>query len=149
MFTQLFGGKSLGNLLGSLNQIVVKIKVAVIVSLFYLFHGIMRLLPKRTLVRLKANLSPIVQLDYRRHRILLHADSPLGLYRARACQKEPETVRWIEEFVRPGDVFYDIGANVGAYSLIASKYCGGVRRLTLLYTMVFLFFLFRRKITSN
>ena len=30
-------------------------------------------------------------------------------------------MRWIEGFVGPGDVFYDIGANVGAYSLIAAR----------------------------
>src|SRR5207248_1639628 len=33
----------------------------------------------------------------------------------------PFTVEWIESSIRPGDVFYDIGANVGAYSLIAAK----------------------------
>lgn len=39
--------------------------------------------------------------------------------RSRACVKEPLTVSWIER-LRPNDVFYDIGANVGAYSLIAA-----------------------------
>lgn len=61
-------------------------------------------------------------LDYPRYPIYLHADSELSLFRARACQKEPETVAWIENFMKPGEVFYDIGANVGAYSLVAAKY---------------------------
>ena len=33
--------------------------------------------------------------------------------------KEPETIAWIDGF-SPGDVFWDIGANVGSYSLYAA-----------------------------
>lgn len=42
--------------------------------------------------------------------------------RARAVHKEPETVAWIEANLEQGKVFYDIGANIGAYSLIAAKF---------------------------
>ena len=35
--------------------------------------------------------------------------------------REPDTVKWINEYVKPGDVFYDIGANTGLYSLLAAK----------------------------
>lgn len=34
---------------------------------------------------------------------------------------EPDTVKWIKENIRKDDVFWDIGANVGAYSLLAAK----------------------------
>lgn len=34
-------------------------------------------------------------------------------------KKEPETIRWINEF-KNNDVFWDIGANIGIYSLYAS-----------------------------
>ena len=34
--------------------------------------------------------------------------------------KEPETVEWIKSFFRDGDVFYDVGANIGIYSLYAA-----------------------------
>jgi FkbM family methyltransferase len=37
--------------------------------------------------------------------------------------KEPGTVSWIEEFA-PGEVFVDIGANVGIYSLCAARFKG-------------------------
>ncbi|MEK7530607.1 MAG: FkbM family methyltransferase [Patescibacteria group bacterium] len=40
--------------------------------------------------------------------------------RANSCSKEPETVAWIESTAADGAVFYDIGANVGAYSLVAA-----------------------------
>jgi FkbM family methyltransferase len=34
---------------------------------------------------------------------------------------EPDTVAWIKENLRSGDTLWDIGANVGAYSLLAAK----------------------------
>lgn len=34
--------------------------------------------------------------------------------------KEPETIAWIDSF-RPGSVFFDIGANIGIYSLYCAK----------------------------
>lgn len=34
--------------------------------------------------------------------------------------KEPDTIRWIEDFFSAGDVFYDVGANVGVFSLYAA-----------------------------
>jgi FkbM family methyltransferase len=39
---------------------------------------------------------------------------------ARAQTKEPFTVAWIEKFIDGDAVFYDIGANVGSYALIAA-----------------------------
>jgi len=36
--------------------------------------------------------------------------------------KEPETIEWIESF-KPGETLWDIGANVGIYSIYAAK-CG-------------------------
>ena len=39
--------------------------------------------------------------------------------------KEPDTLEWIDTFVRAGDVFYDVGANIGQYSLYAAKRLGG------------------------
>ncbi|MBM3537969.1 MAG: FkbM family methyltransferase [Alphaproteobacteria bacterium] len=41
--------------------------------------------------------------------------------------REPETLTWIDSF-QPGDVFWDIGANVGQYSLYAAL-APGVRTL--------------------
>ena len=43
------------------------------------------------------------------------------LSRLRPSEKEPWTVAWLERTVRPGDVLWDVGANVGAYSLIAAS----------------------------
>jgi len=42
----------------------------------------------------------------------------------KALTKEPGTIRWLNTFVQPGDVFYDIGANVGVYTVIAAQLVG-------------------------
>jgi len=64
---------------------------------------------------------PTIALDYPAAdiRLLATTDAERRI-RARACHKEPWTVRWIETELSSGGVFYDIGANVGAYSLIAA-----------------------------
>jgi FkbM family methyltransferase len=38
-----------------------------------------------------------------------------------AWTKEKDTVNWIDDQFKDGDVFFDIGANIGVYSLIANK----------------------------
>jgi FkbM family methyltransferase len=64
-------------------------------------------------------------LDYTKNRIKMRIESIDQLHRSNSCKKEPETVKWIEEFIKPGDVFYDIGANVGAYSLVCYAHTKG------------------------
>lgn len=66
----------------------------------------------------------VVPLDYDAHSIRLLATSPMERkWRARSCKKEPWTVGWIEESMPNGGVLYDVGANVGAFSLVAAKVC--------------------------
>jgi len=38
--------------------------------------------------------------------------------------KEPGTCEWIASRVEPGDVFYDIGANIGVYTVLAARRVG-------------------------
>jgi len=79
----------------------------------------------RTLLHLKANLDLTRRMDYAGNDIFLHVDSTVeSVTRLHSCAKEPHTIRWIEGFA-PGDVFYDVGANVGAYSLVAAKRFAG------------------------
>jgi FkbM family methyltransferase len=40
--------------------------------------------------------------------------------RVRPVEKEPWTARWLEERLRPDDVLWDVGANVGSYALIGA-----------------------------
>ena len=64
------------------------------------------------------------RLDYPKVDIFMELDSLRGIRRLGACNKEPETVAWIEKQVKKGDIFYDIGANVGAFSFVASAEAG-------------------------
>jgi FkbM family methyltransferase len=64
-------------------------------------------------------------LDYGKAEIRLVVRTDAQRRRLRSCFKEPWTVRWIEQWLRPGEVMWDVGANVGAYSLIAAKVTGG------------------------
>jgi FkbM family methyltransferase len=39
-------------------------------------------------------------------------------------KKEPGTCEWIRNEIGPGDIFYDIGANIGIYSILAADRVG-------------------------
>lgn len=92
--------------------------------------GVVSVLPARARVRLRermdGSLGLVRPMDYRPSDVLLHVDSMVELEtRLRSCAKEPETVDWIETHIRAGDVVYDIGANVGVYSLVIDRHTGG------------------------
>jgi FkbM family methyltransferase len=40
--------------------------------------------------------------------------------RAKSCEKEPETTAWLMANCKEGEVLFDIGANIGAYSLVGA-----------------------------
>lgn len=51
-------------------------------------------------------------------RIVVDSQTELTM-RSNSCAKEPETVAWLEREIKDGDVLYDVGACIGAYSLVA------------------------------
>ena len=62
-----------------------------------------------------------VRLRFAGHTIWLMASSVVEhKYRVRAAEKEPWTIAWLESHVQRGEVLYDVGANVGAFSLVAA-----------------------------
>jgi FkbM family methyltransferase len=57
------------------------------------------------------------------YELLCHSE--YDAWRARTLRtKEPGTVEWIRREVRAGDVFVDVGANIGLYTLLAAKRVG-------------------------
>ena len=65
----------------------------------------------------------VVRLDFPDCDIWIRASSRAEKdWRARSCAKEPWTVEWLRTAVQPGQVLYDIGANVGTFSLVAAKH---------------------------
>jgi FkbM family methyltransferase len=62
-----------------------------------------------------------MRLEYAPQEIWLHVTSDEERrYRLRNPDKEPWTIEWLRTHVRHDDVLYDIGANVGVFSLIAA-----------------------------
>lgn len=58
--------------------------------------------------------------------IVFDTSSTLALWRAQThLSKEPGTIDWIKDF-GPDDVLFDIGANIGVYTLYAAK-CRGIK----------------------
>jgi FkbM family methyltransferase len=65
-------------------------------------------------------LEVIEHVDTKRGRLGFYCLGDLALWRARTLlTKEPETIEWIDGF-QAGDVFWDVGANVGLYALYAA-----------------------------
>jgi FkbM family methyltransferase len=79
-------------------------------------------LPKRIAVEIYQAIELYKEIDYKPTKILIMTSNDLEYdLRTRAFSKEPETVKWIEDVFSQNSVLYDIGANIGAYSLIAAK----------------------------
>lgn len=53
--------------------------------------------------------------------VRLHIGTEPELSRCLAAVKEPWTIQWIQQWIRPGDVVFDVGANVGAYAIYAGR----------------------------
>jgi FkbM family methyltransferase len=82
----------------------------------------LNLLPLSLQVAVREKWITVRPMDWPPGGILLHVESDAERrLRLKSCVKEPETVRWLENSLREGDTFFDIGANVGAYSLLADR----------------------------
>lgn len=74
----------------------------------------------RVNVRLLPKADPIYEASTALGKLKFHCPSALALWRAKTLTtKEPDTINWINSF-GPNAVLYDVGANVGLYSLYAA-----------------------------
>jgi FkbM family methyltransferase len=59
------------------------------------------------------------------HTYRFRCGTPLETWRARTLfVKEEGTIRWLRRTLRESEVFYDVGANVGLYTILASRLVG-------------------------
>lgn len=71
-------------------------------------------------LRLRVQKDFPLSFQVREAKIRLGVSSALELWRGETYEtKEPETLDWIDGF-SPADVFYDVGANIGLYSVYAA-----------------------------
>lgn len=71
--------------------------------------------------RLAFRLRPRRIVQARGLRFAVQCDNPILHYRWQSyTTKEPETLEWIDRWVRDGDTLFDIGANIGCYTLYAA-----------------------------
>lgn len=71
-------------------------------------------------VSLVERMNPIYQVALPIGKLKFYCPNNLSLWRAKTLfTKEPDTIEWINNFA-PEAIFYDIGANVGMYSIYAA-----------------------------
>jgi FkbM family methyltransferase len=76
--------------------------------------------PCRILRAFSNRINSVKKINLNNTTLLFDANEELHLLRAIWLEsKEPETIQWINTFP-PGAVFYDIGANIGVFSLYAA-----------------------------
>lgn len=97
---------------------IIKKLIEVIVDIIIL---IVKLLPNKFNVLLIERFHFQGKMDYLKSKIFINITSQISLSRLKSVSKEPKTVEWIENYFNSNDVFFDVGANVGAYSLIAAS----------------------------
>lgn len=78
---------------------------------------LLKLLPLSAQARIKKRIKIVVK--SKTGDFWMQADSPRK-FKRRNIDKEPETVNWINRYIKSGDVFFDVGACVGGYSLLAA-----------------------------
>lgn len=68
------------------------------------------------------------QIQTGRGQLSVRVSNPLERWRVDTLlNKEPETIAWLDQTITPESVFYDVGANIGLYSLYACHLHPGVR----------------------
>jgi FkbM family methyltransferase len=77
----------------------------------------------RRVLELRDRLLRRVEIQNGSFRYRFHCASVRELNRClKLLSKEPGTIEWIETEIKPGDVFYDIGANIGIFSIFAARH---------------------------
>ena len=86
-----------------------------------LIGKIIKLMPIHFSASVKENIKVSIKMPMS-YDIRVVVDRPRDIKRAKFCYKEKSTVLWIEKYYQKRDVIFDVGANIGAVSLISATY---------------------------
>ena len=86
-----------------------------------LIGKIFSLMPTQFSATVKENIKISVKMPMS-YDIRVVVDRSRDIKRAKFCYKEKSTVLWIEKYYQKGDVIFDVGANIGAVSLISAAF---------------------------
>ena len=76
---------------------------------------------RRIAAQAAMSLTPTVTVKTPRGTLRYPTPSPSSVkHSSHLMKREPDTIAWLEEFVKPGDHLWDVGANIGAFSLYAA-----------------------------
>ena len=68
-----------------------------------------------------AKLAPVIRIESPRGTVRYRCPTAtVAKHAARMLAREPDTIEWIGRFVKPGDHLWDVGANIGAFSVYAA-----------------------------
>lgn len=81
------------------------------------FSFLLKFLPVRLVAMIKERLDLYVRMPYS-EKIIVKVDSQREIRRSGFCFREQETLEWLEQCAERGGTLYDVGANIGAVSLL-------------------------------
>jgi FkbM family methyltransferase len=100
-----------------IKQILKIILNAIVFSIFYLSRR-----SKFVDLLISINMKNLISIKHNNHRIVFVGANELCRYRAKSFSiKEPDTLEWVEA-IPEGSVVWDVGANIGLYSIYAAKH---------------------------
>ena len=83
------------------------------------------LIPKKYIIKLYQIIGNNADLKIKRHNIWFDAKEWSPMYRGITLMEgEAGTIKWIDRYINEEDVVYDIGANIGIFSLYIAKFKG-------------------------
>jgi FkbM family methyltransferase len=86
------------------------------------FKGIARIIPKFFFIKIYQVIGNNINLVVSKYNIIWDAKEASPMIRGLTLMKnEPGTIEWINTYIKESDIVYDIGANVGIYSLYIAK----------------------------
>lgn len=103
-------------------QMLIVLPLRVLRKYLSFFRGILKSGETIHAQKLHQELAAILPTTFTSDGIVFDGTSKSTMIRGQTLlTKEPDTIEWLNEFLTGKDTFYDVGANIGVYSLFAAR----------------------------